>query len=154
MASRGLFIACVVALFCFSAGCRARIGSKLAQAPAGRPDAVTAATCSRLVNHLDELGLHATAVDSADGCRIKGTISTDSLNVEVDPLEILRDSLVANGWTEAIEFAADGPGTSSYRVVRGTHYCQFYGGAPAWIDDGGDIRQSNEYFITVECRNG
>jgi hypothetical protein len=32
------------------------------------------------------------------------------------------------------------------------HECLIEGGAPAWLDDGSEIRQSDTYFVNADCR--
>jgi hypothetical protein len=73
------------------------------------------------------------------------------IQFEIDPFESLRDSLVDAGWTELVEYSADGPGTGSFRVVRDELYCQVAGGAPAWVDDDDEIRQVDVYSFDVSC---
>lgn len=152
MMSKRLHAALVATLLCGMVGCRSGTPGHPVQNVQSVRASRTAETCKILNEHVKLFGLQPTIDVTDDGCRIEGSASLDTLKMEADPLDVLRDSLIENGWTEALEFAADGPGTSSYRVVRDGEYCQVDGGAPAWIDDDDEIRQSNEYHLNVECR--
>ncbi|MGA7305693.1 MAG: hypothetical protein WBW88_12515 [Rhodothermales bacterium] len=136
-----------------SIGCRSGTQRGTDRGPSGAQETEISKTCDLLRVHLTALGLASKQAAVDGGCRIECSASLDTLHLEVDPLDVLRDSMIESGWTEAVEFMADGAGTSSYRVVRGSKYCQVYGGAPAWIDDDEEIRQSNDYYLNVECHS-
>lgn len=132
-------------------GCRSETPRQVNEETESARMAEPAETCEILDAHMARFGLAATLEVRDDSCLIDGSASLDTLEMEADPLNVLRDSMIEAGWTEALEFTADGPGTSSYRVVRDGEYCQVYGGAPAWIDDEDEIRHSDEYFLKVAC---
>lgn len=109
------------------------------------------AACDLVVDELGMFGMDATVENHEDSCLVDVAVPLASLDTDLDPLENLRESMVASGWIEDIESMADGPGTSSFRLVSSDRFCQIEGGAPAWIDDDDEIRQSDEYFVNVVC---
>ena len=111
-----------------------------------------AVLCDSLGNHLDQLGFVSRVIAAEGSCSVEGELSLADFALDVDPLESLRDSLTNSGWIERLEFAADNAGTSSFQLDRTNFYCSFVGGAHASIDDD-EIRQSDEYTVSVACRN-
>jgi hypothetical protein len=84
------------------------------------------------------------------GCRIHASSPTALLSGEVDPAEALRRYFSDSGWEEDSQFAADGPGTTSFAFRKRGVLCLASGGAHSWIDDG-RISTSETYELTVEC---
>jgi len=108
-------------------------------------------TCDRITDYLKSFGFAVTTDSSEPVCTVQASEMLADIQFEFDPFEGLRDSLVEAGWTEMLEFSADGAGMGSFRVVHEGAYCKVAGGAPAWIDDDNEIRQAEEYTMDVEC---
>lgn len=134
-----------------ASGCANQPGAETGSPADDSIDSAFTATCEMIVDELAAFGIVASVEKSEDACLIEGAVATEMLETDIDPLQNLRESMAASGWVEDIEWAADGPGTSSFRLESSVQFCQFSGGAPAWIDDDDGIRQSDEYFVEVAC---
>ena len=56
------------------------------------------------------------------------------------------------GWRINNSYVADGPGTGSYGVAKKSVLCIFSNEQPAYLEDHGNIIQSEAMSITVQCR--
>lgn len=56
------------------------------------------------------------------------------------------------GWRMDETVAADGPGTSLFGILRDGLSCLIYEAQPAFLDDAGEVVQSEILEITIQCR--
>lgn len=89
------------------------------------------------------------------GCEIK-FVTNDILlsGIKVPDFTPVEGSeMYRNGWRVNNSFSADGPGTSLLGVQKKTVLCLVGYNQPAYLDDQGNIIQSETLSITVQCRN-
>ena len=84
------------------------------------------------------------------GCRVLSSGPTSGIAGEVDPADAIRGQLQGEGWKEDIQYAADGPGTTSFAFRKQRVLCMVSGGAHSWIEDG-KIFTSERYKLDVGC---
>jgi len=85
------------------------------------------------------------------GCRVVTSGPTASLDEANDPAEHLRTSLAALGWTDVLDYSADGPGTTAFAFRTGRVLCVVRGGAPSYLDDDGEIVVAERYEVDAGC---
>lgn len=86
----------------------------------------------------------------APGCRILSSGPTSGIAGEVDPADAVRGLLQGEGWKEDLQYAADGPGTTSFAFRKHRVLCMVSGGAHSWIEDG-MILTPERYELDVGC---
>jgi hypothetical protein len=57
------------------------------------------------------------------------------------------------GWWANNSFVADGPGTGLFGIEKGSVLCLVRHEQPAYLDDHGNIIQSETLTITIQCRH-
>ena len=88
------------------------------------------------------------------GCEIK-FVTNDKLlsGRRVPNFEATEDSeMYRRGWRMNNSFVADGPGTGVYGVEKESILCIVSHEQPAYLDNHGNIIQSETLSITVQCR--
>jgi hypothetical protein len=85
------------------------------------------------------------------GCRVVTSGPTASLNEANDPAEALRLRLAALGWTDDLDYSADGPGTTAFAFRTGQVLCVVSAGAPSYLADDGEIVVAERYEAEVGC---
>ena len=84
------------------------------------------------------------------GCRVVTSGPTASLDEANDPAEHLRVSLAALGWTDVLDYSADGPGTTAFAFRTGQVLCVVSAGAPSYLEDG-EIVVAERYEVDAGC---
>lgn len=79
------------------------------------------------------------------GCLVFASGPASGLAGEVPPEEPIRFLMGESGWEEDPRYAADGPGTTSFALRKGSGLCLFGGGAPSGIE--GDTFLGAERFV-------
>ncbi|TFG52973.1 MAG: hypothetical protein E4H37_04515 [Gemmatimonadales bacterium] len=85
------------------------------------------------------------------GCRVVTSGPTAALDEANDPAERLRTRLAALGWTEVLDYSADGPGTTAYAFRTGQVLCVASAGAPSYLADDGEIVVAERYEVDAGC---
>ncbi len=85
------------------------------------------------------------------GCRVVTSGPTASLDEADDPAERLRTRLAALGWTEVLDYSADGPGTTAYAFRTDQVLCVASAGAPSYLADDGEIVVAEGYEVDAGC---
>ena len=85
------------------------------------------------------------------GCRVVTSGPTASLDEANDPAEHLRTRLAALGWTDVLDYSADGPGTTAFAFRTGRVLCVVRAGAPSYLADDGEIVVAERYEVDAGC---
>ncbi len=85
---------------------------------------------------------------SSENCVLSGQSPADDQTAS--PMEQLRNRLGETGFDELRQYAADGPGTSSFGFERDGVTCVISGGVPAWLEDG-EILSDTVFSINAVC---
>ena len=112
------------------------------------------------VPHLElnrQVGAHKSLWDGKKymGCEIKFVTDDKVLSGNrVPDFEAVEGSeMHRRGWRMDNSFVADGPGTGSYGIEKESVLCIVRHEQPAYLDDHGNIIQSETLSITVQCRD-
>ena len=60
--------------------------------------------------------------------------------------------LYRRGWVPVLELMADGPGSSLHGIRRERTECVVLHDQPAYLDDDGNIVQSETITVVIQCR--
>jgi hypothetical protein len=101
-------------------------------------------------------GVHKSLWDGKKyvGCEIRFVTNGKLLSGNRVPnFDAIKGSeMYRRGWRINNSFVADGPGTGSYGVEKESVLCIFRNEQPAYLEDHGNIIQSETLSITVQCR--
>ncbi len=88
------------------------------------------------------------------GCEVKFVTNALLLSGKSAPnLEALEGTnMYSEGWRMDNSIGADGPGTGIFSIKKGLALCLVRHDQPAYLDDLGEIVQSDTLSITVQCR--
>lgn len=128
-------------------------GDAVREAVRSLPGSSPSVPCEEVVAIVRGCGFERAAVaeDAAPGaCRIAANVPTAALDDAADGGACIRRGLAEAGWTEDLEQAADGPGTSAFVHRKGSTSCAFHLGAPSAIEDG-EIVTAERYEVDVRC---
>jgi hypothetical protein len=90
-----------------------------------------------------------------EGCEVEFQ-TNDSLRSGVslpDFVPFADTEMYVAGWRMVNEIGADGPGSGIYGIRRESSLCVVRWEQPAYIDDDGDIVQSDTLRMWVQCRD-
>ena len=107
--------------------------------------------CDQLAAELEWLEIHVVESSSdPPECSLTAEGATDRVFMRGDPSETIRAWMMSEKWAEDITRSADGPGTSSFALVRSGVECTVSMGAPSYLEDG-EIIVAEEYGVVVKC---
>jgi hypothetical protein len=110
----------------------------------------TSTSCERIAIAVKDCGMDPEVTENSAGCRVHASAATSTVAERVDPSTVIRNQLSENGWTEDLQYAADGPGTSAFAFRKDGISCFFNLGAPSHIEDG-EIISAERYEFEAEC---
>lgn len=82
--------------------------------------------------------------------------SNDKLmaGLEIPSFEAPEGSkLYLDGWRIDEKYRADGPGSGTYGIVKGRVLCRISWDQYSFVNDAGEIEQSEDINMTVQCMN-
>ena len=131
-----------------------------AYATAGEPDACEPFFLALKAVPHDKLsrsdGGHQSLQDGKkyEGCEVQFVTNDVLLAGKRAPdFEAVKGSAMhRRGWRENISMRADGPGTGSFGIEKGTMLCLVSHAQPSYIDDDGTFVQSETLSMTIQCR--
>lgn len=134
------------------------IGCSRSSSPA--PEAGNGEFLRQLENVCDDVANHIVAATnvtvtadvtesaSSENCVLAG--QAPAVERADNPMEQLRNRLGETGFDELRQYAADGPGTSSFGFERDGVTCVLSGGVPASLEDG-EIVSDTVFSINAVC---
>jgi hypothetical protein len=89
-----------------------------------------------------------------DGCQVGFQVSdtTAGADPRTTAAALHPDSSVYAGWRRVPRIVADGPGSGVFGVMRGPVVCVVHWAQPAFVDDDGEVVDSETLEVLVQCR--
>jgi hypothetical protein len=106
--------------------------------------------CDEITAAVEACGMEPEVTDTGDTCRVHAGAPTATVAEGPSPSMVIRSYLEDSGWSEDLQYAADGPGTSGFTFRKGEILCRFSVGAPAYLE-GGRIISAEMYEIDADC---